>query len=424
MQEALLHYIWQHSLFENEEYIADTGEKINILATGTHNRDGGPDFTNAKIVIDGMKWAGNVEIHGKSSEWKNHGHHRNAAYDNVILHVVENVNTICTGRSGRRIPCIKLKFDQRIKDKYHELLNREELIRCSDFLNKIDPSLITFWLSALAVERLCSKTRQVQNIFKTTQGSWEETFYIHVAQSFGLKINSLPFELLAKATPLKVLAKHRKTQFQLESLLFGQAGFLENGTVDEYKSKLKEEYQFLKKKYKLKNIEPHLWKFLRLRPSNFPTIRIAEFCSIIYDSKGLFSMVLECTNAQQIRELINCNVSDYWKKHYTFGKVSQYKNKSLGQSSVNAIIINTIIPFMFIYGDYKNKEEMKDRAIRLLEQLPPENNKITKKWTIYNIKARHAAESQALLQLTNIYCRYKKCLECQIGNLVLRRTEQ
>jgi hypothetical protein len=271
---------------------------------------------------------------------------------------------------------------------------------------------------------LYSKTQIIQNTLSTTQNSWEEAFYIHLARSFGLKINSLPFEMMAKSIPLKVLAKHSNNLSQLEALLFGQAGFLDGDPADEYQSKLQTEYLHLKNKYQLKNLEMHLWKFLRLRPSNFPTIRIAEFCSLINNSKSLFSKVLECMNSGQVYELFRYSVSSYWKNHYTFGKKSRQKDKSVGHRFIDSIIINVIIPFMFIYGDHKNIEELKDRAIRLLEEIAPENNNIIRKWKAYNIEARHAADTQALLQLANEYCGNKRCLECQIGNLILRKIKE
>ena len=424
MQEALLHYIWKHSFFDNTEYTADTGEKIKVLETGMHNHDGGPDFTNAKVMIDGTLWAGNVELHIKSSDWQNHGHHKNAAYDNVILHVVEIIDNTCISCSKRQIPSIKLRYNKKIERRYNELICREDLIGCSESLISLNMSLISFWLSALAIERLYSKTQNIQSTLATVQNNWEEAFYIHLARSFGLKINSVPFEMLAKSIPLKILAKHSNDFFQLEALLFGQAGFLEGEPEDEYQSHLASEYLHLKNKYQLKNIEVHVWKFLRLRPSNFPTIRIAEFCSLINNSKSLFSKILECTTVKEVHELFRYSVSGYWKNHYTFGKKSLQKDKFIGNRFIDSISVNVIIPFMFVYGDRKNIEELKDRAIRLLEEIAPENNNIIRKWKNYNIDPRHAADTQALLQLANEYCENKRCLECQIGNLILRKIKE
>jgi hypothetical protein len=421
MQEALLQYIWKQSLFENIEYTADTGEKIQIFNPGTHNTDGGPDFTNAKISIDETLWAGNVEIHIKSSDWEKHGHDQNGAYNNVILHVANSVDSKCTNQNGRRIPSISLKYDESIERQYKNLVEQDRRIACSVSLTKIDKSLISFWFSSLAVERLYEKTSYIKDLLKTTNNNWEETYYIHLSRSFGNKINSTPFELLSKATPLKVLAKYCNNLFQLEALMFGQAGFLDGKTKDDYHSKLCEEYLFIKNKHQLKSIDVNLWKFLRLRPSNFPTIRLAEFCNLIYKSRSLLSKTLECEKIEDIRELYDCSAGNYWKNHYTFGKESKQKDKTAGIASINGFIINSIIPFMFVYGEHKNNENLKERSVRFLEQLPPENNNISEEWINYGIKPRHAAESQALLQLTNQYCKYKRCLDCQIGNLILSK---
>jgi len=421
MQEALLQYIWKQSLFEKNDYIADTGETIKILHPGILNTDGGPDFTNAKILIDNTVWAGNVEIHLKSSDWEKHGHNKNGAYNNVILHIANSIDSICTNLKGRRIPSIILKYDISIEHKYRKLLAEEKRIACSGSLPEIDKSLISFWFSALAVERLYEKTDYIKNLLTTTNNNWEETYYIHLSRSFGNKINSIPFELLAKSTPLKILAIHCNNLFQLEALLFGQAGFLEGEARDEYQLKLQDEYKFLKSKYQLKNIDINLWKFLRLRPSNFPTIRLAEFSNLIYKSRSLLSKTLGCNKIEEVQELYDCSVGEYWQNHYLFGKESKHRNKTLGIASINGFIINSIVPFMFVYGDHKNNEELKEHSVRFLEQLPAEKNNISEEWVNYGIKPAHAADSQALLQLTNEYCKHKRCLDCQIGNLILSK---
>jgi hypothetical protein len=424
MQEALLQYIWKQALFGKNDYIADTGETIKILDPGMLNTDGGPDFTNAKISIDNTVWAGNVEIHIKSSDWEKHGHDKNGAYNNVILHVASLIDAQCMNLEGRRIPSVVLQYDISIEHKYKHLLEQEKLIACSYSIPKIDKSLISFWLSALAVERLYEKTSYIKKILNTTNNNWEEAYYIHLSRSFGNKINSVPFELLAKSTPLTVLSKHCDNLPQLEALLFGQSGFLDGETKDEYHSKLQNEYSYLKNKYQLKSIDVNLWKFLRLRPSNFPTIRLAEFCNLIYKSRSLLSKTLESDKIEEVQKLYDSTISDYWNTHYVFGKGSKNKNKSLGTASINGFIINSVIPFMFVYGEHKNNEVLKERSVRFLEQLSPEKNNIIEEWAGCGIKPRHAAESQALLQLTNQYCKPKRCLNCQIGYLILSKNNQ
>ena len=422
MQETLLHYIWKNSLFDNKEYSADTGEKISIVDTGIHNTDSGPDFTNAKVKINGTLWAGNIEIHKNSSEWTRHMHHQNEAYNNVILHVSLQNDRECINSRGRIIPSIQIHFDPEIEYMYNRLIADHSMIPCHSSLTLLNSSLVCLWLSTLTIERLSAKTAAICNLLKLTKNNWEETFYINLAKSFGLKINALPFELTAKATPIKVVSKHSHNLFELEALLFGQAGLLEDKPLDDYHTLLIGEYRYLQKKYSLKGIESHLWKYLRLRPSNFPTIRIAQFCALIHKSNRLFSITMECGSIEELLETYTCSVSEYWKNHYKFGKEAKHMDKTLGLHAKLSLIINTIIPFMFIYGEHKNLEQLKEKALHLLESIPPESNKIIKKWSEYQVKCRHAGDSQALLQLSNEYCSSKRCLDCQIGNLVLRNT--
>ncbi|MBN2522381.1 MAG: DUF2851 family protein [Bacteroidales bacterium] len=421
MQEALLQYIWKHSFFENKEYLADTNEKVIVLDPGTQNHDSGPDFINAKMRIDGTLWAGNVEIHLKSSDWKAHKHNTNPAYDNVILHIAQNIDTGCFNTINRRIPCISLIPDNKITERYYQLMEEEELIRCFKSIKRLDKSLLSFWLSSLAIERLQNKTDTIKNVLKFAKNNWEEAFYITIARSLGLKVNASPFEMLAKTVPLKILTKLRNNTFQIEALLFGQAGFLTISCRDEYFLNLKKEYTYLKRKFQLKEIKMHLWKFLRLRPSNFPTLRIAEFSSLLSRSDNLFSKTLACENPEQIRALYRSKASTYWDTHYMFGNESEFSIKSMGDKTIDTMIINTIVPFMFVYAEVKNNERYKTKALRFLEQIKPENNKIIKIWNKLDVKCRHAADSQALLQLTNFYCKKKRCLECQIGHLVLKK---
>jgi hypothetical protein len=296
------------------------------------------------------------------------------------------------------------------------------MIPCHKSLPELNVSLISFWLSALAIERLSDKTAYIQQLLQHTRNNWEETFHIIMARNFGLKINAVPFELLAKSTPLKIIRKHTHNRFELEALLFGQAGFLQKPLVDEYQESLYQEYTYLKKKYRLKGIEPHLWKYLRLRPSNFPAVRISQLCSLLHQSKRLFSVTMECSTVDELLETYSCSVSEYWKYHYKFGKEGQSGKKSLGLRTKMSLIINTIVPFMFIYGKHKNRGQLQEKAIQLLESIPPEKNRITQIWSGFQIHCRHAADSQALLQLTQAYCHPKQCLNCQIGYLVINNS--
>ena len=420
MQEALLQYIWKHSLFTTKIYKADTGESVIIENTGSYNTDGGPDFSNARILIDNTLWAGNIEIHLKTSDWSKHGHQRNAAYNNVILHVSNLIDSECKTANDRRVPCIELKYDNTIEDKYSALLKEDKIISCYKSLPKLDTSLISFWLSALSVERLLEKTAIIKELLDFTKNHWEEAFYIHLAKSFGLKVNSVPMELLAKSTPLKILARHSSNLFQLEALIFGQAGFLTENASDEYQASLKKEYEYLSNKYQLKKIDQHLWQFLRLRPANFPTVRLAEFCSLINKSKGLLSLTFDCESLKDLQKLFRSEPGEYWKTHYVFGKATKFSKKSLGLRSINSFIINTVLPFMFTYARLKNIDDLQEKSLAFLEQIPPEENHIIEEWKNVGIHSKSAVESQAILQLTTKYCKSKRCLDCQIGTLILR----
>ncbi|MFO8235623.1 MAG: DUF2851 family protein [Bacteroidales bacterium] len=419
--EDFIHYLWKYKLYCKQNLFTESEEKVEIIENGWHNKDSGPDFFNAKIKIGETLWAGNVEIHKRSSDWYHHKHHLDKAYDNVILQVVLENNGQTKRTNGTVIPTLTLNFDDKLYNNYMKLLSNENWIPCEQELSYIDHFTINFWLDKLTIERLMNKYDEITGSLKTNNNNWETTFYHKLAKNFGFKVNSIPFELLAQSLPIEYLAKHKDNKFQIEALLFGQAGFLQgNMSNDEYYLKLCREYNYLKKKFNLRPINKHIWKFSKLRPSNFPTIRIAQFAEIIYNSKKLFSKILEAENIQYIHNLFDIKLSGYWTEHYTFQKASKTKkNKKLGKSAINTVIINTVIPFLFIYGERKNKQGYKNKALNFLNQLPPENNSIIKKWKKLNIIPESAYQSQALIQLKNIYCKNKKCLECQIGKKII-----
>jgi hypothetical protein len=272
------------------------------------------------------------------------------------------------------------------------------------------------------VERLERKSKLISDNLKLNNNNWEETFYQHLARNFGFKTNAEPFELLAKSLPSLVLAKHKNSLLQIEAMLFGQAGLLNEHLKDKYPQALQNEYIFLKQKLKLNSIDSHLWKFLRLRPVNFPTIRIAQFANLIFNSTHLFSKIIETEKCNDLKILINIDVSEYWQTHYLFDKSSKWKTKHLGDDSINNILINTIVPFLFVYGKQKDEVKYIERALQFLEQTTGENNAIIKKWESFKMPVKSAYSTQALLQLKNEYCNYKKCLSCNIGNYLLKNS--
>jgi hypothetical protein len=419
--EDFLHYLWKYKLYDKNNLVTNEGEHIEIIENGWHNQHSGPDFFNARVKINDTLWAGNIEIHTSSSEWYNHKHHLDKAYDTVILQVVMNNNGKTRRTNGTLIPTLELKFNKNLYDNYSRLLKNENWIPCEKEIPYVDHFTVNFWLDKLTIERIRDKYEEITQCLNKNNNNWETTFYHKLARNFGFKVNADPFELLAQSLPIEYIAKHKSSKFQIEALLFGQAGFL-NGKLceEEYYHKLCEEYDFLKKKFNLIPMESHLWKFSKLRPSNFPTVRIAQFASILYESRRLFSKTLQSDDLQSLSELFDVETSEFWKDHYTFQKKSKTKRqKKLGKSAINIIIINTIIPFMFIYGDRKNKKSYKEKALNILSQLPPEKNSIIRNWEKLNICPENAYQSQALIQLKNVYCNHKKCLECQIGNKII-----
>jgi len=415
--EEFLQYIWENRLFSDENLQTTNGEKLEIINVGRRNTDSGPDFFNARIKIDDTIWVGNIEIHKNSSDWIRHKHQADKAYNSVILHVVE-INDLPIMRSiSEEIPTLILKYPVQLKTNYQNLLDSKTWIACQNQFHKIDPIILQLGFNRLMIERLEDKTSEILARLQANNNDWNATFYQMLARMFGFKVNAVPFELLAKSLPLEVLAKHKNNLFQLESLLFGNSGLLNDQLLgDDYYLNLRNEYSFLYKKYQLKGIESHLWKFMRLRPGNFPTIRISQFASLIHRSHGMFSKITEIANLDELKQLFKVEASEYWKLHYSFNKqTSRNWVKELGANSINTLIINVVIPFLFVYGEKQNKEHLKNRSLEFLEQLPAEGNSIIERWGEMGVVARSSFESQALLQLKNRYCERKKCLNCQIG---------
>ncbi len=426
MPEEFLQYIWEQQLFYAEGLKTPAGQEIEILDVGRRNYDSGPDFFNAKIKIDGTTWAGNVEIHKKSSDWFSHKHQNDKAYGNVVLHIVEENDRPAFRASGEEIPTLEMKYPKHLRDNYQKLLGAKTWIACEYKFKKIDPVVLQLGFNRLMVERLESKTGDIMQRLAQNKNNWQETFYQMLSRMLGFGANKLPFEMLAKSLPLKILSKHKTDLFQLEALLFGNSGLLNQQLLgDGYFLKLREEYSFLYKKYKLSPIEGHLWKFMRLRPANFPTVRISQLAALVHRSNGLFSKIIDTGQLGALKRLFDVQASGYWDSHYNFNKTSSKATvKKLGDNSINVIVINVVIPFLFVYGEIQNKPQLKNRALDFLEGLPPEKNSIIKNWQGLGIEARSAFESQALIQLKNIYCETKNCLNCQIGvKLVKSKTE-
>lgn len=423
MKEDFLQFIWRHGLYLKDKLVTTEGQPVEIISAGQPNTDSGPDFFNAKIRIEDTTWAGNIEIHQKSSHWYQHRHETDPAYDNVILHVVELYDKPVKVKN-HELPTLVLRYPDKIQKNYEILLKSKHWIACENKLSEIDPFILRFWFSSLMIERLESKTGEILKILEQNHNNWNETFYQLLARNFGMKTNALPFELLAKSLPLNILSKHKNDLFQTEALLFGQSGLLNETLLgDDYYLALRKEYSFLYKKYGLSGIESHLWKFMRLRPINFPTVRIAQLAMLIHHSTALFSHILDTEKPDELRKLFDVTASEYWNSHYRFNKTSEeVRPKALGKTAFNNLVINTIVPMIFVWGDQHLDQSMKDRALLLLEKLDPEENQIIRKWSESGVESRTAFETQALLQLKNNYCDKKNCLNCQLGAKIITST--
>ena len=420
MKEEFLHFIWKHKLYQDESLCTEEGESLMVVHPGRHNTHSGPDFFDARIRIDGTLWAGNIEIHQRASDWNKHGHQDDPVYRNTILHVVAVPDIPVYNDLGSVVPVLVIRWPGWIEENYEMLVKSHDWIGCASQLYQVDPFRIKFFLNGVVIERLKQKIETIGKVLTETKDDWGETFYCMLARSFGLKENALPFEMVARSLPQSVLAHHHDSLFQIEALLFGQAGLLgEELFGDEYYLELRKEYRFLAVKYGLKPIAGHLWKFMRMHPGNFPTIRLAQLASLIYHSKGLFSAVIEANNIEDLKQLFTVTASGYWDDHYSFNKPSVNLKKVFGEQIFRLIVINVVVPFYFLYGDSQNKLILKDRALEILEQMPAENNSFINRWSGAGIVAANALESQALLQLQRHYCEPRRCLDCTIGHKII-----
>jgi hypothetical protein len=422
MTEEFLQYLWKFRLYKPNLTLV-TGEPLEIIHPGEQNSDAGPDFFNTRIRIGDTIWAGNAEVHIRASDWQRHNHQLDKSYNNIILHIVYENDLPVLRKDGQPIPTIEVigQYDTRMFERYRSFMQNRQWIPCARLIAEVSDFEKDAWLESVLVGRLARKEKLIADILKQNQNDWHETFYRSLARAFGFKLNADAFEAMAKSLPQQYLGKHKDNLLQLEALLFGQAGLLSEEFTDQYAQTLWYEYTFLRKKFSLEPINGHLWRFMRLRPSNFPTIRIAQFAMLIHQSAGLLSKLLEAGSKMQLFQLLDAGCSEYWQTHYTFNKPSPTKEKKLGQNSAVLLIINTLVPFMFALGRLKDDQSLKDRALQLLQDLPGEVNSITKKWVTLGVDAKTAAQSQALIELKNNYCDLKKCLNCRIGNALIRR---
>ncbi len=429
--EQLLHYVWKHKLFPLGELKTTDGESVEVIDPGLHNHHAGPDFFNAKIIIDRTLWVGNVEIHDKSGDWYQHGHDQDHRYDNVILHVAGEIDTPVMNAEGNYLRQMQLDVPVWVKAHYQELLATDTYPPCYRIIPDLTRLTVHAWMAALQTERLEQKTTAIRQRVERCGGSWEDAYFVTLARNFGFGVNGDTFEEWAYHIPLPAVGKHRDDLFQVEAIFMGQAGLLNIEAIPSYYqkdafnegyfAKLKNEYTYLAHKFSLKAMDYQLWRFLRLRPQNFPHIRLSQLACFYYERKAGLSQLVECETMTQLKELMNSHVTPYWETHYTFGSTSCRNEKHISPQSQNLLIINTAIPMLFAYGRHQSKEYLCDRAFDFLEQLKAENNYIIRMWQQCGLPVQSAGDSQALIQLKKEYCDKKECLRCRFGYEYLKK---
>ncbi len=419
MNEALFQFIWKYSLYNPVGLKTTAGEPLTVIHPGTHNHHSGPDFSAAKIKIGTTTMFGNVELHLKTSDWKAHGHDADGAYGNIILHVVFQDDE----PNDFRHPKLELAnaIPAYVLDRYTNFLHTQQRIACAAQHQSVNAITKESWLNRLLAERWEQKLDGWKAQLAQASGDWRTLLYWRMAHNFGFKVNADAFLLLAQSLPLNILSKHKTNLLQVEALLFGQAGMLQKTFEDAYPLALQKEYFFLKKKYNLSSLPPHLWKFLRMRPANFPTIRIAQFAALIHQSVQLFSELTETFSVPEIYKLVRVTASNYWDTHFTFEEAQDKPSpKKTGKTSADNIIINTIAPLQFLYAHLQGNGDLQEKALQLLSGILPEKNNITETYVNIGWKPSNALQSQALIQLYHNYCEPKKCLNCSVGLSIIK----
>lgn len=423
MQEELLHYIWKYRKFDFSRAKTTAGEELVILDPGIHNQNSGPDFFNARLKIGGQIWAGNVEVHIKASDWYFHGHETDKNYDNVVLHVVWEEDVDVFRRNNSAIPALALKsfVSPAILSNYKSLISGEKWINCENDFAGFSDFEISHWLERIFFERLEEKSVRISEMLRKTGNDWEAVLFRLLARNFGLNVNGDAFESLAENTPFKLVQKLKNDLPGLEALFLGQAGFLAKKQESAYFEKLLEKYQFLKHKYQLHREGVIPPKYFRLRPDNFPNIRLAQLAAVYHKNSNLFAEVISAANAEEFFSLLDIQVSDYWESHYTFGKEHQPRSKNLSRNFKDLILINSIIPLKFAYAKFIGKE-IEEELLEMMQSLQPERNSVIEKFeSLKSESVRNALDSQALLQLKKNYCEKNLCLQCALGNRLLQQ---
>jgi hypothetical protein len=427
MNEDFLQYLWKFQKFNTIHLKTTAGIPVQVLQPGRHNTDAGPDFLDARIRIGDTLWAGNVEIHLSASDWNRHGHQSDHGYDNVVLHVVYSADADIVTASGMHIPmvCIRDLFDYQDYRYYKSWVKQDGFIACEALVPQVSTLTKTAMVHAAAVERLKQKSAICRDHLQQTQGDVEGSFYRLLLRSFGHKVNAIPFEQLALAVPHPLLRKVRHDPADLEALLLGQAGMLQHTVHHPYTEDLSKRFAFLSAKYELKPMQASAWKLLRLRPQNFPAVRIAQLAALYSRHESLADRVLEAHSLHELNALFAAEPRDpFWRKHYTLSKESSEAPKSIGQDAIQLIIINAVVPFYFAMAHYNREERWQQKATTLLESMPPETNRITTRYASFGFPLWNALDSQGLLHLKATWCESKKCLHCKVGINLMNHYEK
>lgn len=416
INEDILQFIWRTGYFRQSSLKTTCGKDLRILSPGMQNINAGPDFFNSKIKIGNTLWAGNVEIHRFSSDWEKHEHHLDGAYNNVILHVVTSEDSATFTSRGRKVETLLLAIPDSVLPLYKAFQTNESWLPCHRHIPSVSNVQIKSWLTLLQAERLNRKCKHISVLRTNNKQDWEKTLITVLAAAMGMPLNTLPFELTIKGIPGDILFQNRDSLRALEAILFGQAGFLNKAQLNgPYDQDLYRRYSLERNKILTQPIEKHMWKFLRLRPASFPTLRISQFASLLHSRLPLLESILNIRSTSEAEQLLRMESSTYWDTHYLFGRSSPESKKAMGQHSIQTIIINGLVPFLFSFGHTMNHLPAISLGNQLLQNTEPESNQIIKNWAIFGIVPGGAFESQALIHLHKEYCRKKRCLDCLLG---------
>lgn len=424
--ERLYHYLWKYKMLGREVRLTD-GQPVTIVDPGLHNNDAGPDFFNAKLLIDGTEWAGNVEIHVKSSDWYNHGHHHDKCYDSVVVHAVGVADKPVFRTDGSRIPQLEIRMPKSFFETVGDLVGDLNGIRCRALLKNLTSLTVNDWLETLSVERMQEKAKRITDVYDNCDMDWEQASFVALSRALGFGLNSEPFEIMARSLPLRFLKRHIDNPLQVEALLFGQAGMLDTSIhiFDEYYQLLCREYYFLARKYGLRPMRSELWKYSRTRPQNFPHRRIAFLARMLISGLSFPSDFIACDgDLTRLRALFSQELTGYWLTHSDFDVEASVKSEKLSATSVDLLLINFISPLYYAISSRRGDLDMAERAFKIMESLSPERNSLISQWDSLGLKSDNALRSQALLQLRKEYCDRRKCLSCRFGHSLLRKSAQ